>query len=135
MPFRHGKAAQVYVGTNEISSYLDTADKSTDVDTAETTTFGKGWKTYLAGLIGNTLSLSGGYDGTATTGPAAIFETCIANGTAWPIKFFPGGSASGQRQHSFNALVTNYSESSPVGDKVTFAAELLADGTVTSTTL
>lgn len=135
MAFKHGKAAQVYVGTNEISSYLDQADKSTDVDTAETTTFGKGWKTYLAGLIGSTLSVSGSYDGTATTGPAAIFETCIANGTAWPIKFFPGGSASGQRQHSFNALVTNYSESSPVGDKVTFSAELLADGTVTSTTL
>ena len=135
MPFRHGKNAQVYVGTNEISSYLDTADKSTDVDTAETTTFGKNWKTYLAGLIGNTLSLSGSYDGTATTGPAAIFETCIANGTAWPIKYFPGGSATGQRQHSFNALITNYSESAPVGDKVTFSASLLADGTVTSTTL
>lgn len=135
MAAKHGKASQVYVGTNEISSYLDQADKSTDVDTAETTTFGRNWKTYLAGLIGSTLSVSGSYDGTATTGPAAIFETCIANGTAWPIKYFPGGSASGQRQHSFNALVTNYSESSPVGDKVTFSAELLADGTVTSTTL
>ena len=135
MAFKHGRASQTYIGTNEISSYLDQADKSTDVDTAETTTFGRNWKTYLAGLIGSTLSVSGSYDGTATTGPAAIFETCIANGTAWPIKFFPGGSASGQRQHSFNALVTNYSESSPVGDKVTFSAELLADGTVTSTTL
>jgi hypothetical protein len=79
--------------------------------------------------------MSGSYDGTATTGPAAVIETCIANGTAWPIKFFPGGSASGQRQHVFNALVTNYSEASPVGDKVTFSAALLADGTVTSTTL
>ncbi len=135
MAFKHGKAAQVYVGTNEISSYLNQADKSTDVDTAETTTFGKNWKTYLAGLIGNTLSLGGLYDGTSTTGPAAIFEACIANGTAWPIKFFPGGSPSGQRQHVFNAFVTNYSESSPVGDNVTFSAELLADGTVTSTTL
>ena len=46
-----------------------------------------------------------------------------------------GGSASGQRQHSFNAFVTNYSESAPVGDAVTFSAALLADGTVTSTTL
>ena len=135
MAAKHGRSAQVYIGTNEISSYLDQADKSTDVDTGETTTFGKNWKTYLAGLIGANLSLGGKYDGTATTGPAAILETCIANGTAWPIKFFPGGSASGQRQHTFNALVTNYSESSPVGDIVTFSASLLADGTVTSTTL
>lgn len=135
MAFRHGKNAQVYIGSNEISAYLDSSDKSTDVDTAETTTFGKNWKTYLAGLIGANLNLGGSYDGTATTGPAAIFETCIANGTAWAVKYFPGGSASGQRQHTFNALVTNYSESAPVGDKVTFSAALLADGTVTSTTL
>ncbi len=135
MAFRHGKNAQVFIGSNEISSYLDQSDKSTDVDTAETTTFGKNWKTYLAGLIGASLNLGGKYDGTTSTGPAAIFETCIANGTAWPIKYFPGGSASGQRQHTFNALVTNYSESAPVGDAVTFSAALLADGTVTSTTL
>jgi len=31
--------------------------------------------------------------------------------------------------------VTNYSESSPVADKVTWSAEILATGTVTSTTL
>jgi hypothetical protein len=135
MAAKHGKAAQVYIGTNEISSYLNQADKSTDVDTAETTTFGKNWKEYLAGLIGTTLSLGGLYDGTATTGPAAIMESCITGGTAWPIKFFPGGSATGQRQHSFNAFVTNYSESSPVGDAVSWSGELLASGTVTSTTL
>lgn len=135
MAFKHGRAAQVYIGTAELTAFLDQADKSTDVDTAETTVFGKGWKTYLAGLIGTTLSISGSYDGTATTGPAALMETAIANGTAWTWKFFPGGSASGQRSHSFSAFVTNYSESSPVGDKVTWSAEVLATGTVTSATL
>jgi hypothetical protein len=133
--FKHGKAAQVFIGTNEISTYLDSADKSTDVDMADVTTFGQNWKRALAGLIGSTLSLSGKYDGTATTGPAAIFETCIANGTAWAVKYFPGGSASGQRQHSFSAFVTNYSENSAVADAVTFSAALQADGTVTSTTI
>jgi hypothetical protein len=135
MAFKHGKSAAVWIGTNDLSAFLDQAEKSTDVDTAETTTFGQNWKRYLAGLIGTTLSVSGSYDGTASTGPAALLETAIANGTAWTWKFFPGGSASGQRQHSFSAFVTNYSESSPVGDKVTFSAEILADGTVTSTTL
>jgi hypothetical protein len=135
MAFKHGKSAAVWIGTGDLSSFLDQAEKSTDVDTAETTTFGQNWKRYLAGLIGTTLSISGSYDGTASTGPAAVLETAIANGTAWTWKFFPGGSASGQRQHSFSAFVTNYSESSQVGDKVTFSAEILADGTVTSTTL
>lgn len=135
MAARHGKNAAVFIGTNDLSSYLDQADKSTDVDTAEVTVFGNGWKQFIAGLIGTTLSISGSYDGTATTGPAALMETAIANGTAWTWKFFPGGSASGQRQHSFSAFVTNYSESSPVADKVTWSAEVLASGTVTSTTL
>lgn len=135
MAARHGKNAAVFIGTNDLSAFLDQADKSTDVDTAETTVFGLNWKTYIAGLIGTTLSISGSYDGTATTGPAALMETAIANGTAWTWKFFPGGSASGQRQHSFSAFVTNYSESSPVADKVTWSAEVLASGTVTSTTL
>lgn len=135
MAFKHGRAAQVFIGTAELTAFLDQADKSTDVDTAETTVFGNGWKTYLAGLIGATLSISGSYDGTATTGPAALMETAIANGTAWTWKFFPGGSASGQRSHSFSAFVTNYSESSPVSDKVTWSAEVLATGTVTSATL
>lgn len=135
MAFKHGRAAEVWLGTNNLSGYLDQADKSTDVDTAETTVFGLNWKTYLAGLIGTTLSISGSYDGTSSTGPAALMETCIANGTAWTWKYFPGGSATGQRSNSFSAFVTNYSESSPVADKVTWSAEILATGTVTSTTL
>lgn len=132
---RHGLNAAVWIGTNNLSGYLDQADKSTDVDTAEVTVFGLNWKAYIAGLIGTTLSISGSYDGTASTGPAALMETAIANGTAWTWKYFPGGSATGQRSHSFSAFVTNYSESSPVADKVTWSAEILATGTVTSTTL
>jgi hypothetical protein len=135
MAARHGKSAEVWVGTNNLSSFLDQADKSTDVDTADTTTFGNNWKTFIAGLVGSSLSISGSYDGTNTTGPASILETCIANGTAWTWKYFPGGSATGQRLNSFSAFVTNYSESAPVADKVTFSAEVLATGTVTSSTL
>ena len=135
MAFKHGKSAEVYVGTNSLSTYCDQLDLSIDVDTSETSTFGVGWKTYLAGLVGSTLSLAGSYDGTASTGPAAVLLACVTGGTAWSFKHFPGGSASGQRQNSFSGFVTNYSESSPVADKVTWSAEVLASGTVTSSTL
>lgn len=135
MAAKHGRAAQVYVGSNELSAFCDQLDLSIDVDTGETTTFGSGWKNYLAGLVGSTLSLSGKYDGTSSTGPAAIILACITGGTAWSWKHFPGGSATGQRQNSFSGLVTNYSESSPVADIVTFSAEVMVTGTVTSTTL
>lgn len=135
MAAKHGKSAQVYMGSTELSAYCDQLDLSIDVDTGETSTFGVGWKTYLAGLIGSTLSLSGKYDGTASTGPAAQLMAGITGGTAWSFKHFPGGSASGQRQNTFSGFVTNYTESSPVADIVTFSAEILVSGTVTSSSL
>jgi len=133
--FRHGKAGAFWLGTNNLSTFCDQLDLSIDVDTSDTSTFGVGWKTAITGLIGGTLSLSGSYDPTVTTGPAAVLLTAIANGTAWAFSHFPGGSVTGQRSNVGSCFVTNYSESSPVADKVTFSAELLVTGTVTSSTL
>jgi hypothetical protein len=41
---------------------------------------------------------------------------------------YPGGNASGQRLNTMSVIVTNYSEVSPVGDKVTFSVECLVTG-------
>ena len=135
MAFRHGKNAQFFIGSTELTSYLNSADMSIDVDTAEVTTFGKGWKEYLSGLIGAGINLAGSYDGTTGTGPIATLNAVVTGGTPWAMKYFPGGSATGQRQDSFSGFVTNMSESSPVGDAVSFSATVLPSGTVTSTTL
>lgn len=131
MAARHGRNSQLFLGSTELTTYLDNVDRSLDTDTAETTTFGKNFKEYLAGLTGQTMSCSGIYDPTL----AAAIESAQVAGTAWPIKYFPGGSASGQRQVSYNGFITNYSESSPVSDKAGSSFEILASGTVTSTTL
>lgn len=135
MAFKHGKAAAFYLGTNNLSAFCDQLELSIEVDTSDTSTFGGNWKTALAGLVGGSLSVSGDYDPTVTTGPAAVLLTAIANGTAWPFSHFPGGSATGQRSNTGSCFVTNYTESSPVADKVTFSAELMVTGTVVSSTL
>lgn len=131
MAFRHGKYAEITVNSNDLSAFCDSAELSIDVDTAETSTFGSDWKTHLAGLAGGTIELSGNYDPTATTGPAAVLMALIG-AAAFPVVLFPGGDVTGQRSHTFNAILTSYSESSPVGDKVTFSASLLADGEITT---
>lgn len=134
MAFIHGKHAEVTVGGTSLSAYCDSAELSIDIDSAETTTFGNDWKTQLAGLAGASLSLGGNFDATATVGPAAVFISKI--GTAsFPVVYYPGGNDAGQISHSFNAVLTGYSESSPVGDKVTFKADLLVDGEVTTATV
>jgi hypothetical protein len=129
--FRHGKDAEVVIDSNNLSQYSDSASLSIDVDTAETTTFGKDWKTHIEGLAGATIELSGNYDPTAVTGPAIVLLGLIGGGEV-PVVYYPGGNVAGQISHSFDAILTNYSESSSVSDKVTFSASLIVTDEVTS---
>lgn len=129
MAFKHGKAAEITVNSVALSTFCDTADLNIDIDTADTTTFGASWKTALAGLAGGSLELKGNFDPTTTTGPASALTSLIGD-DPFPVVYEPGGAASNQSR-TFNAILTNYKESSPVGDKVTFSATLLVTGAVT----
>jgi hypothetical protein len=130
MAFRHGRFAEITVNTKALSTFCETADLSIDVDTADTSTFTSTWKTAIAGLAGGKLSLKGFYDPTATTGPAAVLSALIG-AAPFAVVVEPGGNVSGQARRSFNAVLASYSEGSPVGDKVSFGAELLVTGAVT----
>ena len=134
MAFGHGSKAVVTINGVDLSTFCTSLDLGIDQDTAETTTFGSTWKSYIAGTMGGKMSLSGDYDGTVTTGPASAI--LLAQATAVPIAVVhkPGGTASGQRTNSFNALITNYTESSPVGGTITFKCEVLPTGAITSVT-
>ena len=134
MPFRHGKNAEITVNAVALSTFCDSADFAADVDTGDTTTFLSTWKSALSGVPGAKLDLVGKYDGTASTGPAAVFMACIAGGVPVAIVHKPGGTLTGQRTNSFNGLITNYTESSPVGGIVSFKAAILATGAVTTVT-
>lgn len=134
MAFRHGSKAAITVNAVVLSTFCTSLDMEISQDTGETTTFGATWKTHIAGVMGGKLSIVGDYDPTVTTGPASAI--LIAQATAAPVAVVhePGGTLSGQRRNSFNALITSYSESSPVGGIITFKADLLATSTITSIT-
>lgn len=131
MAFRHGRLAEVTVNTKALSLFCDTADLNIDVDTADVTTFTKSWKVAIAGLIGASVELAGDYDPTATTGPQAVLFPLLG-AAAFPVVVYPGGNTTGQVSRTFNALLTKYSEGSPVGDKVTFKATLLVTDAITA---
>jgi hypothetical protein len=134
MPFRHGKNAEITVNAVVLSTFGTNIDFAVDVDTADTTTFQSTWKSAIAGIPGAKLDLTGDYDGTVTTGPASALMASIAAVVPVDVVLKPGGTLAGQRTNSFNAIVTNYAESSPVGGVITFKASLLVTGAVTTVT-
>lgn len=135
MAFRHGKAAAFYINSVNLTSFLDTLELPFEVETADTTTFGNNWKSAIAGLTGASISGSGSYDPTNTTGPSSAILAIIGAGTAVTFAHFPGGSVAGQRTNTGSCIVTNFTESSAVGDRVTFSFEAQVTGTVVSGTV
>ena len=134
MAFRHGSKAVITVNAVDLSAYCTSMDLAITQDTGETTAFGSTWKSYIAGTMGGTLSIQGDYDGTVTTGPASAILLAQATAAAIAVVHKPGGTAVGQRTNSFNAFITSYAESSPVGGVITFKADLLPTGAITSVT-
>lgn len=128
MAFKHGRLAEITVNTKALSLFMMSADISLKADTSDTTVFTNTWKTAIAGLVGGTLTLTGYYDPTVTTGPASVLNTLLG-AAPFAVVFYPAGNNAGQgTSHSFNALITDYQESSNVNDRVNITATLLVTG-------
>lgn len=128
MAFKHGRLSEITVNTKALSTFCDTADLDIGIDTADTTTFTATWKTAITGLAGGTVNISGGYDPTVTTGPASVL-TLLIGAAPFAVIFYPAGNNAGQgTSHTFNAILTNYKESTKVSDNVLFSATLLITG-------
>lgn len=132
MAFGHGKSAVFKLddvgGTlQDLSTFINEASMPREIETAETTTFGASSKSYITGLTDATISVSGLFDATADGFLAGVV------GAASPLDFEYGplGSTAGMIKYSGTAILTSYEVSSPVGDVVTFSADLQVTGAVT----
>ena len=128
--FRYGAKALVTVNAVDLSAYCDDAGLDVGIDTAETTTFSATWKTFIEGLAVAKFSLKGNFDPTVTTGPAAVLTGLIGGG-AKSVVFNPAGTATGELKRTVSAILTAYTEGSPVGGKVSFTAAFQGTGAVT----
>jgi predicted secreted protein len=133
--FVHGKNAQFTLGATNLSNTLNEITLPREIETAETTTFGRQDKTYITGLSDATVSLSGMYTASIDGAINAII-TNLKSGSIASASFTygPSGSAGGAPRFSGSALVTSYEVSSPVGDVVTYSLELQVTGGVTGDT-
>tara|TARA_Y100000004_G_scaffold139772_1_gene158743 strand:+ start:98 stop:505 length:408 start_codon:yes stop_codon:yes gene_type:complete len=131
--FVHGKSTDFAIddtggSSRNISDTLTDVSFPQTIDTAETTAFGSSNKSYIVGLKDTTISVSGIWDATVDgylSGTEPASRTFI---------YGPAGSTSGNVKYTGEAILTNYSQSNPVGDVVTFSADFQVTGAVTRTT-
>jgi hypothetical protein len=127
--FVHGRATATDIDDNDLSVYANSVKFTRTADSHETTTFGRASKTYAPGLKDGTATVEGIYDSTALTGPSAVFRPLIG-AAAVPFTFQPEGVGASKPQAVVDVIVTQYEESAPVGDMVTWSADLQFTGDV-----
>ena len=128
--FAHGKSTDFALddtggSSRNISNTLTDVSFPQTIDTAETTAFGSSNKSYIVGLKDTTISVSGIWDATVDG---------YLSGTEPASRSFiygPAGSTGGNVKYTGEAILTNYSQSNPVGDVVTFTADFQVTGAVT----
>lgn len=134
MAFVHGKGSVFTIASKELTSYLDSVELNISGDTAESTTLGATAKSYLAGVPDSTISISGKYDSTATTGPDAVLQGLVGSDTASAFEYGPEGGDTGDVKYSGDCFMTGYKVTSPVGDVVAFTADFQCTGAITKGT-
>jgi hypothetical protein len=139
MAFVHGKGAAFKIdnaaGTLQtLTAYIDNIDFPQTVDVAESTTMGAEAKTYLSGQSDATISISGKYDSTASTGPDVVLQGLIGLETTSTFEYGPEGGAPTKVKYSGECFMTGYNISAPVGDVVTFTADFQVTGAITKGT-
>ena len=132
MAFVHGSDSSFKLDNGsgsltDISTYVNNVDFPETADVAETTTLGSSNKSYIVGLKDATISLSGLWDATAD----AIFGAVVGQSATLSFEYSPEGTASGKVNYTREAIMTNYSIGSPVGDVVGYSADLQVSGAVT----
>jgi hypothetical protein len=122
--FLHSKDTKVIVGAYDLSGYFREATVNAETEALETTTFGVGAKTYVAGLTDGSIELAGLYSG----GEAEVhdrFKTRVGTEDNL-VTYAPEGLALGNPVTLEGALQSTYSVKSTVGGLVEVTATLQA---------
>lgn len=130
----HGKNSYISVDTVNLTTYVDNIDVNKSKDVAETSAMGQNSKTYVTGLKEATITISGRWDDTATTGPDAVLAAAYADEDPVAIEYGPEGNSTGEVKVSASAICTSFNRTSSLGDVVAFTADFQVTGDVTEGT-
>jgi hypothetical protein len=128
----HSKRTVVTVDGDDLSQYTNTSEYTRTGDEHDTTTYGPDdARTFDKGLTNGQFTMGGFYDSTASTGPRAVLDPLVDSGAVTVVRR-PQGTGAGLPQDSFSGLCTEYKESSPVADYITWTATFRISGVVNS---
>lgn len=115
----------------DISAYCDASDLAQEIEMADVTALGDEGHKNIPGLENSTANVSGHWDSTQAD---IIGSTTQRKAGTRTFEYGPAGSGSGAIKYTGEVWISSYSDSSPVGDKVSWSATLMVDGTVTKST-
>jgi hypothetical protein len=130
MAFVHGKGTSVLLNAFDVSAFLNSADQTISVETAETTCFGSSSKSYVVGLRDGTVSVGGYFDGAANA-VDSVLSTAIGSTASSVLSIADEGLTIGNRCLVAQAIDTSYQITGAVGDAVSVSAEFQVEGTGT----
>lgn len=114
----------------DLSAYFDTSGLQRAIDTAETTTYGTGDKTFVVGLKSATIPVGGPWDATLDAHMAGV----LGQANSLTFEYGPAGGGAGAVKYTGECFVTAYDVSSPVGDVAKWSGTLQVTGAITRTT-
>lgn len=130
MSRQHGKDTFVSLDGDDLSPHTNTSELTRSVDSHDVTCYGAEDHEYSAGLGDGKLTIGGMYDSTAGTGPRAVIVPI--RDAKQLVQFIRRieGTGSGKPQDTVQVLVTQYVESAPVADMVTWTCEMQPSGPI-----
>lgn len=131
MAFAAGKNVTFSLNTVAIGTFLSNVSLTRNGDTLDVTTFGDSDREFIQGLRSATITISGYFDPTASTGPDAVLNTAFQDqdGVAFSLVFGTGTTVT----YSGSCLVASYETTAAVDGLIAFSASLTATGAITRT--
>jgi hypothetical protein len=126
----HGKVTFVSLDGDDLSQYCDNSELKFEADEHDVTTYGNDGHVFLGGLTSGTVTVSGKYDNTASTGPRAVLLPL--RGTVVVLIHRPEGTGASLPQDEVDVLVKSYVQTHPVADYIMWSVELTMSGDVDS---
>lgn len=118
----HGKQTRVLAHDGDVSTFFRESNLSTEIDLAETSTYGNQYKTFIQGLAGASLSLSGLYDGAEGAVDEVLHGLVGVDATRAVSVFLNGYTNIGDPAWIIGGQEANYEVTSSIGDVVQVSA-------------
>jgi len=134
----HGKVTNFLIddaGATERDLSAFVTDCSLDLQqaVADATAKGSAAQVHTVGHYGGTMSVSGRYDDTATTGPDVVMRGLVTAGASTDCTIEWGGGGVGTDETTFSVTITGFTRSSPLAGTIDWSATGTINGAVTET--